>query len=514
MYIKELFSWGFICAIIGLFLLDNPMQRLSLAIWLLLVCVWSPGQASVSEHFKKIQTQPDVLYDFLKDMPKGGELHYHYDGSVYTETMLQLATKSNLCVHTPSLTTQPCTQQATQWRIPTIISQPALRTKLIQDWSMQDFKPLKQSAHDHFFAVFPKVGAFYSELKGQLLAEILKKAGEQHEHYMEIIAFGLRSSGDDFVPLIRTAADLEKKRAILMANPSFKQSVQDIVKDSQTFLPQAHSVLHCNTQPKQAACQIAVNFQFYVRRVKSLDAVFAQALAGFMAAQQSKTIVAINLVDIEDNAVAQHDYNAHMRMFEMLHRLYPDVHIALHAGELYPKTVAPHQVAAPIHEAILIGHAERIGHGLDIQDEPYPDALAALMSEKAIAVEINLSSNRLIFGVKDKQHPLTYYLKHHVPVVLSTDDEGILRTDLTKEYLEAAVQHHLDYATIKHINRNTLTYGFIEGQSLWQDPHNAIPVKECRSLSSLRCEIFIQHNPKANLQWQLEQDLKKFEKKW
>ncbi len=490
------------------------MLRLSLAIWLFVTCAWSASHASVDEHFKKIQSQADTLYAFLKEMPKGGELHYHYDGAVYAETMLHLATQSNLCVHTTSLNAQACAQPPTnQFSIADILSQPPLRTQLIRDWSMQDFKPQTQSAHDHFFAVFPKVGAFYSELKGQLLAEILKKAADQHEQYMEIIAFGL-GSGDDYAPLIQAEADLDKKRMILLRNPLFQQSVQQIVKNSHTFLPQAHTVLGCDKNPDQTACRITVNFQFYVRRVTSLDAVFAQALAGFMAADQSKTIVGINLVDIEDHAVAQQDYNAHMRIFEMLHRHYPKVHIALHAGELYPKSVAPHQVTAPIRDAILIGHAERIGHGLDIQDEPNPSALAAMMVKKDIAVEINLSSNRLIFGVKDKQHPLAYYLKHHVPVVLSTDDEGILRTDLTHEYREAAMRHHLDYATLRQINRNTLTYGFIQGRSLWENPQQAIRVKACESLTSPSCHAFIQQNPKAKLQWNLEQDLAKFEKRW
>lgn len=487
------------------------MQRLSLAIWLFLTCAWSSSHASVDEHFKKIQTQPDTLYAFLKEMPKGGELHYHYDGAVYAETMLHLA---NLCVHAKSLNAQPCQPAHThQWSIPEILAKPLLRTKLIKDWSMQDFKPKTQSAHDHFFAVFPKVGAFYSKIKGKLMAEILKKAAAQHEHYMEIIAFGL-GSGEDYAPLIHAESDLEKKRTLLMRNPSFQNSVQQIVKKSQQFLPQAHAALGCAQKPNQAACHITVNFQCYVRRVTSLDAVFAQALAGFMAADQSKTIIGINLVDIEDHAIAQQDYKAHMRIFEMLHRFYPKVHIALHAGELYPKSVAPHQVTAPIRDAILIGHAERIGHGLDIQDEPNPSALAAMMVKKDIAVEINLTSNRLIFGVKDAQHPLAYYLKHHVPVVLSTDDEGILRTDLTHEYREAAMRHHLDYATLRQINRNTLTYGFIQGHSLWENPQRAIPVKACQSLTSPSCHAFIQRNPKAKLQWDLEQDLAKFEKQW
>jgi adenosine deaminase len=203
-----------------------------------------------------------------------------------------------------------------------------------------------------------------------------------------------------------------------------------------------------------------------------------------------------------------------MRMFKALHTLYPKVHIALHAGELFPKKVAQHSVQSPIRDAIITGQAERIGHGLDIREEPHPEKLAALMADKGIAVETNLTSNRILFNIAGAQHPLSYYLEHHVPVVLSTDDEGILRTELTNEYFDAVAHYHLSYATLKNINRNTLTYAFLPGQSLWLNPRLDIPVKACQSLDSASCLQFIKNSPKAKLQWQLEQDFKVFEKKY
>ena len=224
--------------------------------------------------------------------------------------------------------------------------------------------------------------------------------------------------------------------------------------------------------------------------------------------------MAVNLVDVEDDPVAQHDYADQMRIFNYLHTLYPKVHIALHAGELFPKAVVAHSVQSPIRDAIMMGHAERIGHGLDIREEPHPEQLTALMADKGIAVETNLTSNRLLFNIDGTQHPLTYYLKHHVPVVLSTDDEGILRTELTNEYFDAVTRYHLSYATLKNINRNTLTYAFLPGQSLWLNPRLDIPVNACQSLDTPSCLRFIQSSPKAKLQWQLEQDFKVFEKQY
>ena len=469
--------------------------------------------ASVDAHFQTLQNHPAALYAFLHDMPKGGELHYHYDGAVYAETMLHLATRSKICIHPTSLSAQGCHIEPKTLSIRDIVHSPSMFTKILHSWSMQSFVPHHESAHDHFFAVFPKVGVLYSSLKAQLLAAILRKAAAQHELYMEIIAFGL-ADDDRYAKLIREEADLSKKRALLLADPAFQRSVQQIVDASQSFLPAAHEVLHCAPHPHEPACNIQVKYQTYVRRVKSPDSVFAQALAGFVAAERSAHIVGINLLDIEDDATAQQDYAQHMQIFQFLHTHYPKVHIALHAGELYPMKVAPHIVRSPIRDAIVIGHAERIGHGLDIADEPDASALADMMAQKSIAVEVNLTSNHMIFGVQGSQHPLRFYLQHKVPVVLSTDDEGILRTDLTKEYVKAAQEHHLDYATLKQINRNTLTYAFLPGTSIWADPYHAIRVKACQELTSHACQVFIKNNPKAHLQWQLEQALAVFESKF
>lgn len=506
---------GFLAYIYGIIdsLQDWNMRHLVLCLSVFITGLSVSAHASVQDKFHALKTKPEALYAFLKAMPKGGELHYHYDGAVYTETMLNLAHHSQICVDPSSLSSQLCTMNPNSLPVKTIIQQPPLLNKIVHNWSMADFKPHTESAHDHFFAVFPKVATIYSQLKGDLLAAILQKAAEQHELYMEIIAFGL-AEDDYYAKLIRHEKDFAKKKEILLANPAFQRSIQNMVTASHTFLPAAHSALHCATQPTQPACRIQVNFQAYVRRVKSIDAVFAQALAGFAAAEQSPRIVGINLVDIEDNVTAQQDYAQQMQIFGFLHTAYPKVHIALHAGELYPNSVAHHQVLSPIRGAILVGHAQRIGHGLDIVEEPDPRELAQTMAKLGIAVEINLTSNALVFGVHGQQHPLRFYLEHHVPVVLSTDDEGILRTELTHEYMLAVQSHHLDYASLKQINRNTLTYGFIDGDSIWADPQLAKPVAACRVLSSRRCRQFIRHHHKAQLQWQLEQELSRFEQHW
>jgi len=71
-------------------------------------------------------------------------------------------------------------------------------------------------------------------------------------------------------------------------------------------------------------------------------------------------------------------------------------------------------------------------------------------------VEINLTSNDIILGVKSDRHPFPIYRQFSVPMAISTDDEGVSRIDLTHEYLRAVQSYRLSYADLKALARHTL----------------------------------------------------------
>jgi adenosine deaminase len=87
---------------------------------------------------------------------------------------------------------------------------------------------------------------------------------------------------------------------------------------------------------------------------------------------------------------------------------------------------------------VELGDAERIGHGVDVMYEDRPRDLLTEMAARHIMVEINLSSNEGILGVEGRCASVSVYRSAHVPVALSTDDEGVSRIDLTHEYVRAA----------------------------------------------------------------------------
>lgn len=470
--------------------------------------------AQVSTYFDQIKKDPNALYTFFKAMPKGGELHYHLAGGPYPETMLKLGATGDYCLNTTTLAVTKNTPPCEGVLLKDLANKPELYAAVVRRWSMKDFLPGKESGHDHFFNGFNLYMPLVFDYRPALLADVIARAAQQQEQYLEVMAIPDNAHSLDFGHVISNSISYDKKREALLANKAFQNNINHTIQESDRLLDRAHSQLGCQANPKIDACQVKVKLLYYVLREQPLDALFAQTLNAFEAVSRSKNaLVGINLVQPEDGIIALRDYQKQMAVFDYFHKLYPQVHIALHAGELAPAAVVPEELGYHIHDAIFTGHAERIGHGVTIGFENQAENTLNHMATHHLPVEINLISNLHILNVSGSNHPLNDYLSHKVPVVLSSDDEGVLRTDLTRQYVEAVIHHHLNYPAIKLINRNALTYAFLPGKSLWSEPNLAIPVKDCQDLNSETCKKFIKGNEKAQMQRQLEQRLTVFEKK-
>ena len=221
---------------------------------------------------------------------------------------------------------------------------------------------------------------------------------------------------------------------------------------------------------KCPAAKSRFRYLYQILRGFPKEQVFAQTLLGFETASADPRFVGINYVMPEDGTISMADYELHMKIVGFLHGLYPKVHISLHAGELAPGLVPPEGLCCHIRLAVEEAHAERIGHGVDVMYEDRPYDLLKEMAAKHVMVEINLTSNDVILGVAGKDHPLPIYRKFHVPVALSTDDEGVSRINMTHEYVRAAETYALSYADLKQMVRTGLEHTFLPGASLWREP--------------------------------------------
>lgn len=473
------------------------------------------AQADVQSYFDQIKNNPNALYAFFKSMPKGGELHYHLAGGAYPETMLQLASKGDYCLDTTTGIISKRFSKCNGIDTKELLNRPEIYANTIKSWSLKDFVIGKESAHDHFFNTFYKFDTLVADFQPELVADVLKTAARQNEQYMELMVLPDNAHSAHFGRLLKDASSFSDKRKLLLANKDFQNNINFTASEANRIVQEARQKLSCENKPEKSACQIKIKFLYYSLREQPLDSVFAQTLNGFEAVAQSiknnGALVGVNLVQAEDGIISLRDYRKQMKIYNYLHQLYPQVNISLHAGEMTQEIVTPKALDSHIHDALFIGHAKRVGHGVDIAFESKAKDTLNYMASQNKVVEINLTSSFKILNVSGSNHPLLFYLEHQVPVILSTDDEGILRTNLSSQYVTAVLEHHLDYPTLKQINRNALTYSFLPGKSIWANAAKAQITPECHDLSSTSCKQFIEKSDKAQLQWRLEQKLIDFE---
>ena len=162
----------------------------------------------------------------------------------------------------------------------------------------------------------------------------------------------------------------------------------------------------------------------------------------------------------------------------------------------------PKDLSFHIRESIEKGHAERIGHGVSVMNERDAVGLLREMAQRKVLVEICLTSNDVILGVRGRDHPLPVYLRYGVPVALATDDEGVSRSDMTHEYLRAVETYGLTYADLKRMARQSLEHSFLPGATL--------PL----ACTATTCGKLLDSSPRARVQWKLEQAFAEFEKKF
>ena len=475
---------------------------------------------------------PLALHDFLVAMPKGADLHVHLSGAVYAESFIRAAGEDGLCIDTKALSFAkppsggcprilgqvPASGMLAQMQIPT---NQDLYDKLIDAFSMRSFVPFAGwSGHDQFFATFGHFGGTDKRHTGEWVDEVVTRAAVQNEQYMELMETPPFGHAATIAAQLGWDANLAEFRQKLL-DRGLDDEVDAAKEHIQSAIALRNKLEHCGSPEAAPACQVTVRFIYQILRGAPKEQVFAQTLLGFETISKMPEFVGINFVQPEDGYLSMTDYTLQMHMLDYLHSVYPQVHISLHAGELAPGMVPPEGLRFHIRQAVELGHAERIGHGVDVMYEDDAPALLKQLAAKHIMVEINLTSNDGILGIKGADHPLPLYRRAGVPVALSTDDEGVSRIDLTHEYLRAAEEFSLSYADLKQMARTGLEHDFLPGKSLWADQDRfAAPVVTCRGQllgdekPTAGCKAFLDSSEKAAAQWEQERRFRAFEAKW
>jgi len=475
------------------------------------------------------RANPLALRHFLLGMPKGADLHNHLAGAVYAESWIRSAAEDHLCVDLKEHSYSKPKAASTGDSAPSVCNNgkvPAeeafknqeLYDALVDAFSMRGFVPSSgNTGHNHFFSTFDKFFPAYPGHLGEWVDEVATRAAVQNEQYLELMHTPGYGQAASVAHEIGWRDDLAALRIALL-----KRGIGGELSLARAELDQAEVVRrkseHCGQPDATAACRVEVRFLCQVLRGFPKEIVFAQTLSCFELAKVDARYVGINFVMPEDGYTSMTDYALQMRMVGFLHDLYPKVHISLHAGELAPGLVPYEGLCCHIRLAVEQAHAERIGHGVDVMYEEKPHELLKEMAEKHVMAEINLTSNSVILGVSGKEHPLSIYRQFHVPVALSTDDEGVSRIDMTHEFVRAVETYGLGYVDLKQMVRTSMEHTFLPGQSLWVAPDEfgrVVPActSDSRSAEKLSpsCGDFLRANEKARAQWELERRFVAFE---
>lgn len=479
------------------------------------------GERRGQLNLEAARANPLQLRNFLKKMPKGADLHNHLSGAVYAESWVRAGAEDHLCANLDSLSfVKSSGTTCGSNGVPTenAYKDQHLYDALIDAFSMRGFVPSAGvTSHDHFFDTFAKFGGTDHRHLGEWLDEIATRADSQNEQYLELMHTPEFSHAAFIANEIGWQDDLAKFRDALLAH-----GLRDETATAKAEIDQAEALRrqreHCGQSDAAPACRVEIRYLCQVLRGFPKQQVFAQTLLCFETAAADPRFVGINLVMPEDGYVSMSDYAVHMHMIAFLRKLYPQIHLSLHAGELAPGLVPYEGLCCHIRLAVEQAKAERVGHGVDIMYEDRPHELLKEMASDHVMVEINLTSNDVILGISGKDHPFPLYRQFGVPVALATDDEGVSRIDLTHEFVRAVQTYNLRYRDLKQMVRTSLEHSFLAGESLWRardDFTGVVSVCAKDSLgndrSSLPCAAFLKSSEKASQQWELERRLRQFE---
>lgn len=410
---------------------------------------------------------------FINQMPKGGDLHHHYSGTIYAETYLDWVKEKKWLIDSCTLTIvkEAKPEQKGDCSLLTVdqlIADKKLYRKLLSLWSNKDYGKFGEPHSPDDEKFFDTFGFFYpvmDEYTNIGLNIIKNRAIAENVSYIEtmLTSTGVYSLGElgmndylNFNNQLRSADSqaatdkvLDQLHDRLMKEAEFNQAVGNYISKVEKY----HQGIDDD--------DFTLRYQTYALRILEPVMVFKDLLSGHIACTKSPLVVGVNILGPENNNIALKDYTLHMRMFNYLSKKYPNVKKSLHSGELTLGMVRPKDLKFHITQAHEIAGADRIGHGIGLMYEQEAPSLVKKLKENSV-IEINLTSNQFILGVKDQAHPYLIYSDFNVPLVISTDDSGVSRSTLSNEFLLLASRYQPSYQQIKTYVYNSIEYSFLE----------------------------------------------------
>lgn len=434
------------------------------------------SQSTVNQYFEKIRNNEAALTAFFSQMPKGGDLHHHYSGSIYAEPLLNEAIAANFYLNTATMEVLKEKPATGNWELFSTLKSRgelnAYKQKIMEKWSVKDYNYVDYPSDKLFFESFGKFSPAIAGNFGQGLLELKNRALSENVTYIEtqLSTIPANIKTDDLIDFnakLRALATTRDEAGVTKLLDSVYKTI--LTRDAAVYAEDFNTnfVAKMHNDLKIDNDRFTMRYQNFVLRFMEPVDLFKNLIVAFISANTSPLMAGVNIVSPEDGETSMKDYWLHMVMFKYCHSQFPTVKYSMHAGELTLGLVQPEDLTWHIADAVHVAGAYRIGHGVDMAYEAKSYELLRFMAKNNIAIEINLVSNEFILKVKENRHPISLYKEFGVPIVISTDDAGILRTNMTEQYVLLAKRYKdVSYSNIKKYVYNSIYYSFIQDETL------------------------------------------------
>jgi len=425
--------------------------------------------SKMAQYFASIRSSAKALAAFFEAFPIGGDIHHHALGALLPEAIWAKGGRFWANAEGQlSASAQPGFLPLYSYN----------KSEMLANWSIKGAS--KEGHAQQFFNFFAKIAPIFQGQEGYWLGQIAQQAAAENILYVETL-----------IEAPAARQELWSWTQGWSSQPAnFERWTQSLINYGIEDLTQEVLAEIAGWQADYQALagpKAQLGLQWYAVRTYPLPMVFAQLYLAFQLAQQSDWVLGVNLVGPEHAELSQAEFEGQMQALRYLKQLFPKVSLALHAGELRSDILAGRPYQNPIEQAIQLG-AQRIGHGVGLPLESNAAACLQMMKERAIPLELLLTSNAFILGLPAEQHPFSTYLAAEVSIVLASDDPALLATSLSQEYCLLAQNSELSYEDFKQLSFNSIRYSFLsekEKENLEQELKKAFLSFEDRKINPI-----------------------------
>ena len=362
--------------------------------------------------------ESDPLYQFLKSMPKGSNLHTH------SSALLSIEKFYDLCSRIPNLRIDM------DGKIPGKLStsegipfNEADRTKVLKAWTI-GIEDSDKRAWDVFEDQFRAIGDVFW-IDPQIYREYYY-LGFLEQAQDNLNRLEIRCSTPDW-----ESGDRGKLAAQLLLD-AYRGVQKDYPDFSVKIIVPGHKERSTVEKSQQQFREVIEKEQYLQREVKD---------------ESNDFFIGVDLVTEED---AGYPLDTYVPILIEAKNKGFDFDVYLHAGE----SNSPDN--SMMLDAYLMG-TKRIGHGIDLFR--YPE-LAEKIRKHKIALEVCPISNQLLGYTSDlRNHPAYLYFKEGIPIAIASDDPAMFNVKgVSYDFYSVVRAWDLNLAEIKQLCLNSIRY--------------------------------------------------------